>query len=245
VTASAGCLFFRGDALVVISRMPSSNSGRPLEDQTRVAFEYLSEIDPPFPGVADAVIGFGMFDLSLAVFCGSLFAQRRARRIIFTGGMGAGTADLGRPEAEAWRDALLEKYPCMPAEKLIVENQSTNTAENIAFTRTLLARDFPGLAFGSGLQTALIVASPSRLRRVALTLRHLEPGLEIIRCTPPTTLDRERSIYEAKQIDYVAHLAGELDRIVDYPSRGWIAAEQLPLHVATAHACLKRYSRRP
>lgn len=207
----------------------------------RAAFAYLAACDPLPAGPVDAIIGFGMFDLSLPVFCGELYAQGRVRRIVFTGGIGAGTGSLGQPEADAWRDALLRAYPDLPRERLITENRSTNTAENIDFTAALLARDFPEFSFGRGLRTALVVTSPSRLRRVKLTLQHLQPELRVTRCLPPATnFDREAALYANQGQDYIAHLAGELDRIVAYPARGWIAAEPLPPEITTAHATLAR-----
>ena len=204
-------------------------------------FAYLAATDPLPPAPADAILGFGMFDLSLPVFCGELYAQGRAPRIIFTGGIGAGTGDLGQPEADAWRDALFDAYPDFPHERLIIENRSTNTAENIAYTAALLERDHPTLVFGRSLQTALVVASPSRMRRVKLTLQHLQPALRVIRCLPrATSFDREHALYAAQGQDYFAHLVGELDRIVGYPTRGWIAAEPLPPAIAAAHTILTR-----
>lgn len=206
----------------------------------RIAFDYLAATDPWPAAPADAVIGFGTFDLALARFCGELHARGRARRIIFTGGIGAGTADLGQPEADAWAAELFRTSPGIPRNAVILENRSTNTAENIAFTAALLARDFPALAFGGGLRTALVVASPSRLRRVKLTLQHLQPSVAITRCRPAATFEIEAALYAAKGFDYSAHLRGELDRIVAYPARGWIALEPLPPAIAAARRTLHR-----
>lgn len=208
----------------------------------RAAFDYLSAVDSPSDKPADAVIGFGMFNVTLAGFCGDLYAQQRARRIVFTGGIGAGTLDLGMPEADAWRLELSRTHPTIPLDHVHTENRSTNTAENIAFTAALLARIGPEMTIGRGLRHALIVASPSRLRRVRLTLQHLLPGLGVTCCLPPgTTFERERALHESKGIDYLAHLRGELDRIVDYPARGWIAHEPLPAAIVEAHAALRAY----
>jgi uncharacterized SAM-binding protein YcdF (DUF218 family) len=206
----------------------------------REVFAYLSAVDPLPEDTVDAVIGFGMFDVSLASFCGELYNQRRVRRIVFTGGMGAGTADLGRPEAEAWRDELARTHPTIPSEHLVIENRSTNTAENIAYTVELLARSDPPLVIGGSLSEAFIVASPSRLRRVMLTLQQMHPALQIFRCLPPSiNFDEQFSRYESKGINYITHLAGELDRIADYPKRGWIAAEPFPERLIEARAILK------
>jgi len=206
----------------------------------REIFGYLSECDPRPNTMADAVLGFGMFDLTLAMYCGDLYAQQRARRIIFTGGVGAGTADLGEPEADAWSAALFRAYPTLPPADVIVENRSTNTKENIAFTAALLARDLPELAFGRGIRTALIVSSPSRLRRVKLTMQLLQPHVRVTRQLPRTDFDHERALYESKHLDFIEHLAGELDRIIAYPARGWTVTETLPPAIANAHATLRQ-----
>lgn len=200
----------------------------------RTLFSYLSVTDPPPAEPCDALIGFGTFDLTLAAFCGELHRRGLARHILLTGGIGAGTADLGRPEADAWRDEILRTHPAVASHAIITENRSTNTSENIEFTSALLAHDRPELAFGRGIQTALIVASPSRLRRVKLTLEKRLPNLRVWRLLPAADFDREFALHESKGIPYLPHLAGEIDRIRDYPTRGWIAAEPLPPEVRTA-----------
>lgn len=205
----------------------------------RQALAYLAATDPLPATPCDAIMGFGVFDLRLPVFCGTLHLRGAAPKIIFSGGVGAGTGNLGAAEADAWHAALRRAHPAIAETDVIRENRSTNTAENIAFTAALLARDHPGLTFGGGLRRIIIVASPSRLRRVGLTLRQTQPSLEISRQLPAFSLEGEWAIYGLQGIDYVAHLAGELDRIVSYPSRGWIAQEPLPPEIAAAHAVLR------
>ena len=76
-----------------------------LADAERI-FAFLAATDALPVAPADAIIGFGTFDLSLARFCGDLHGRGCAPTIIFSGGIGAGTADLGQPEADAWRAEL-------------------------------------------------------------------------------------------------------------------------------------------
>lgn len=216
--------------------MPASSAAR--DAAARLAFAYLAETDPLPATPVDAIIGFGMFDLELPVFCGELFRRGLARHVIFTGGIGAGTGSLGQPEADAWAAALFRADPSFPRDRLILENRSTNTAENIAFTTALLAQTHPALAFGIGLRTALIVASPSRLRRVRLTMWQHHPAVAVTRCLPPSDFAREESLYAAQGQDYADHLAGELDRIVAYAERGWIAPEPLPPALGAARPTL-------
>ena len=96
-------------------------------------FEYLYVFSEALPH-SDAVIGFGHFDLKIPRHCGKLYINGHARRIIFTGGIGSGTADLGRAEAVAFREELRRRYPSISAEAVIVEDMSTNTSENVQFT---------------------------------------------------------------------------------------------------------------
>ncbi len=216
----------------------------PLDPETRAAAEaalaYLAATDPAPATPVDAIIGFGVFDLRLPSFCGDLFRAGTAPRLIFTGGIGAGTGQLGQPEADAWRDTLRRTHPEINDTAVILENRSTNTAENIAFTAALLAREHPALAFGAGVRTAIIVTSPSRLRRVRLTLRHVQPDLHVTGLLPPHTLASEAQLYSDNGFNYLDHLRGELDRIVEYPARGWIAAEPLPPEITAVRAKLRR-----
>lgn len=210
-----------------------------LDDAVRTAFVYLSEVDVLDAEPYDAVIGFGMFDLTLPRFCGDLYTCGQARRIIFTGGIGAGTGDLGAPEADVWRRTLAASHPSIGDDAVIVENQSTNTGENVAFTAALLERVRPELTFGRGIRRAVVVASPTRLRRVGLTMRRQQPDVRITRQLPPVTVEADAALYAAQGLDYRQHLSGELDRIVRYPARGWIVDEPLPTGVAAAHARLR------
>ena len=210
-----------------------------LDTAIRTVFAYLSETDPLEAEPYDAVIGFGMFDLSLPRFCGDLYTSGAARRVIFTGGIGAGTGDLGGPEADVWRATLARSHPAIDAERVIVENRSTNTGENVSFTAEVLRTMYPDLAFGTGLRRVLVVASPTRLRRVGLTLRCQQPAVSVTRQLPPAALEADAALYAGQGINYRRHLAGELDRIVGYSIRGWILQEPLPPAVESAHRMLR------
>lgn len=205
----------------------------------RRLFAYLSECDPLPRGACDAIIGFGVFDLALARHCGDLFRQGRGRHIIFTGGIGAGTGNLGRPEAVAWREELRRSHPDIAEDAVILEDESTNTGENIAFTAQLLRQRHPELRFGEGIRSAVLVASPSRMRRVWLSMRRQQPHVQVFRHAPSPHFERELALYAEHRVGYAGHLVGEVDRILDYGTRGWIEAEPLPAAIAAAHLRLK------
>ena len=74
-------------------------------DAAQVLFDYLYLRSPEI-GSADAVIGFGHFDLKIPRRCLALHRSGLAPLIVFSGGMGAGTADLGQAEARAFLDEI-------------------------------------------------------------------------------------------------------------------------------------------
>ena len=80
-------------------------------DSCRVVFNWLSLREAAPDCACDAVIGFGHFDLNIPRHCAELRTRGAARTMIFTGGIGAGTADLGRPEADAFKAVLDREYP--------------------------------------------------------------------------------------------------------------------------------------
>jgi hypothetical protein len=211
-------------------------------DCARQVFDYLAARDALPVQTCDAVLGFGVFDLKLPRFCGELYVSGHARRIIFTGGVGAGSADLGMPEADAWSAALLQAYPQIPRDHIILENRSTNTGENVSFTTELLAQKHPHLLFGRGIQSVIAVAAPARLRRVRLTLQRVHPTLRVSGQHHGPSYEAEHALYAGKGLDLIAQLVGELDRIVDYAARGWILPEAFPPSIVAAHQVLKRAS---
>ncbi len=171
---------------------------------------------------ADLIMGFGHFDLRIPETCAALYHAGHATRILFTGGIGAGTGDLGGPEAEAFRAVALDHG--VPAEHIAIEPNSTNTAENMAFSLDVMAKMDPPLTPRS----VLLVANPYRQRRVWLTARKYLPHAALHNAPPLTTLDREVAVFIAQGEDLQDLLLGEIDRLVRYGAAGWIVDEPLP-----------------
>jgi hypothetical protein len=191
----------------------------------RTAFEYL-RIGDRAHAVADLAIGFGHFDLGIARKCADIYRGGRAGLVMFTGGRGSGTADITGPEADHFRAELRRYAPGIPRGVVMLERESTNTAENISFSLDVLRM---AGKFQAGVpESAILVASPYRERRVLLTARKMMPGTTLY-CSPPeSSYERECDLFAAKGQNLDLLVAGELERIVQYQTKGWIAAEPLP-----------------
>ncbi len=101
----------------------------------QVLWDYLSlhqEVEK-----ADVIVGFGCYDDNVARRAAELYVHGYAPKIVFTGGLGRNTTGLFT-ETEAEKFAKVAISRGIPAEDILLENKSTNTKENIHFTRALL-----------------------------------------------------------------------------------------------------------
>lgn len=202
-------------------------------------FGYLCMRDEVFPK-ADLVMGFGHFDLRIPQWCGALYENGLGGRVLFTGGIGAGTADLPDAEAVVFAQVLAETYPGIPAAHVYVESASTNTGENIRLGGEVLRRADPGFCFESGIGRVIAVASPYRQRRVYRTMQRLYPSIQVWNSPPETSFEEELRLFASKGQDLVALLLGEFERVISYPAKGFMAAESIPPDIMDAYAQAKR-----
>ena len=200
-------------------------------------FRYLAISDAPQR--ADMIIGFGHFDMEIPRQCGRLYQADYARRILLTGGVGAGTADLKQPEGLAFRDALRACFPGIPDAHVMVESESANTGENVAFSAALLRGADPSFCFEHGIKSVLAVASPYRQRRVMLTINRLYPRIRVINCPPESSFEQQRALFADKGQNLTALLVGEAERLARYAQLGYIRSAPLPPSIAEAVRALK------
>jgi hypothetical protein len=211
-------------------RQGAQNPGGFMKPELTKLFDYLC-LQDKVPARADLVIGFGHFDPAIPERCAQLYQQLNARAILFTGGIGAGTADLNQAEADYFHNTCHAAHPDIPAKNIFVENRSTNTSENILFSIALLKTQSPDWHFESGIQRAALVATPYRQRRVYLTFKKLLPHIELFNLPPERTLEANRKLFANKGEHLDDLLVPELDRILTYPDKGWIVREPVPADI--------------
>ncbi|MDX2191317.1 MAG: YdcF family protein [Bacteroidota bacterium] len=185
--------------------------------------------------LADVIIGFGHFDPKIPQTCAELFQKGFATYIIFTGGVGAGSTGISQPEALFFKDKLLQKIPGFPIEKLILETDSTNTGENIRNTKEVLNNIKPPLSFGKDFKKVILVANAYRQLRVCYTFKMYYPDIQIINYPPQTSYNQEKQLFESVNESLDDHINGELLRIQTYPSKGFMAACEIPLELISSN----------
>ena len=98
---------------------------------------------------ADAIFVLGSHDTRVAERAAELYFEGWALMIIFSGGLGNFTKDMWT-EPEADKFAAIAMKLGVPADKILIENRSGNTGENIVFTQKLLKEKHLGIAHFAG-----------------------------------------------------------------------------------------------
>lgn len=185
---------------------------------------------------ADAILVLCSHDERVAERAAQLFHEGRAPLVIFSGGQGSITRTLwDEPEAE--RFARIAVNLGVPRESILIETQSTNTGENIVFTKWLLAER------SLNLQTFIVVQKPYMERRAYATFRKLWPEKEVVVTSPQVSFREYVAHYANRALslaDVVGIMVGDLQRIRVYPDRGYQIAQDIPAEVWSAYEELVR-----
>jgi len=162
-------------------------------------------------------------DVRVAEHAARLFLDGYAPYIIFSGGVGELTNGMfSRSEAESF--ALVAVDMGVPDDCILIEPQSTNTGENVLFTRALLEEK------GLDPQQFILVQKPFMERRTYATFMQQWPGKQITVSSPPISFDE----YPNEQLTYsdvINVMVGDLQRIRDYPAQGYSISQDIPIDV--------------
>ena len=185
---------------------------------------------------ADAILVLCSHDERVAERGAQLFLDGWAPLLIFSGGHGAITRTLwSEPEAE--RFARIAESLNVPRESILVEPHSTNTGENIEYTKRLLVER------GLNPEKFILVQKPYMERRSYATFRKLWPNKEVIVTSPQVSFRDYLDNYANGNIstaDVVSIMVGDLHRIKLYPARGFQIEQEIPAEVWGAFERLVR-----
>jgi uncharacterized SAM-binding protein YcdF (DUF218 family) len=173
---------------------------------------------------ADAILVLCSHDEKVAERGAQLFLEGWAPLLIFSGGQGAITKTLwAEPEAE--RFARIAVGLNVPPESILVEGASTNTGENVLFTKRLLAER------GLDPQKFIVVQKPYMERRAFATFRRIWPEKELVVTSPQASFREYLAEYTNRSLsaaDVVGIMVGDLQRIKLYPALGFQVAQEIP-----------------
>lgn len=169
---------------------------------------------------ADLILALGSNDLRVAEHAAHLYLQGWAPRLMFSGNVGALTrGKFAKSEAETFAGIAVAKG--IPPEMILLEPESTNTGENIANSRRVLA------SLGLNPEKLILVQKPYMERRAYATFMNFWPGKHIIVSTPPIPFAEYPTPDLPKDL-VINVMVGDLQRIREYPAKGFQIPQEIP-----------------
>ncbi len=176
---------------------------------------------------SDCILALGSHDLRVAHRTAELYLEGWAPLLVMSGGLGNFTKEIWDvSEADQFAEIAIKKG--VPAENILIENQSTNTGENILFTQQLLQRK------GLSPQSFIVVQKPYMERRSYATFKKHWPEKKLIVTSPQISF----TTYPTSAIPMekvINIMMGDLQRIKVYPAKGFQIYQEIPLKVWSAY----------
>jgi uncharacterized SAM-binding protein YcdF (DUF218 family) len=119
------------------------------------------------------------------------------------------------PEAHIFKERALANG--IAAERIVLEDRSTNFGENIAFVRALLPQ----------LRRVIFITKPNAILRVALTVPVQWPGVTAFVDAPAWKFPEDVSNIIGV-FGVIHEMVGDVDRIQQYPARGFQVPHPVP-----------------
>jgi len=175
---------------------------------------------------SDCIIALGSHDTRVAERAAEVFLEGWAPLLVCSGHLGALTGGTWtRSEAAVFADVAAARG--VPRDRILLEDRSTNTGENVTFSRRLLAER------GLEPRTAIAVQKPYMERRTLATFQARWPELDV-RVTSPQLGFDDYPAGDIRKDDVIHIMVGDLQRLVVYGRKGWSAPQEVPPEVLEA-----------
>lgn len=176
----------------------------------------------------DAIIALGSNALRVVERAAELYRRGYGAYVICAGGSGR-TSVFDRPEAHIFAE-LVEKSG-VPPDRILVEDTSRHSGENIQFVRRMLEEQ------GLPLTSFVLVQKPYMERRAYATFAQVWPEGKCVVTSPRVSFE-EYTKDEASTTRLAHLLVGNLQRIYEYSRNGFIVPQVVPPKVWDAYQLL-------
>ena len=186
------------------------------------------------PGKSDCIIGFGCYNEDVARRAAQLYHQGLAPLVLFTGGLGRNTSSMWT-ESEASRFARIAMDEGVPESSILIEDRSTNSGENLIFSKQLL------LEQGLEHPRVIGVQKPYMERRLFAAFPIYWPEAEVT----VTSWQQSYQQYIAglsrwgrTEEDTIHMIVGDFQRVLVYPELGFQIPQAVPDSAMEAYETL-------
>lgn len=176
------------------------------------------------PQRADCIIGFGCYNEDVARRAAQLYLAGYAPRLLFSGGLGRNTRAMWM-QSEAERFARIAIEEGVPEDEILLESKSTNSGENLLFSRKMLEDIVPLHP------RILAVHKPYMERRLFAAFPVYWPEAEV----QVTSWQQSFEEYAAgvhrwnrTEEDTIHMIVGDFQRLDIYAQRGYQIPQSIP-----------------
>lgn len=180
---------------------------------------------------SDLVVVLGSHDESVAKKGAELIIKGFAPFILFSGGLGKITKEIWNiTEAEKFAQIAIDMG--ISKENIIIEKDSSNTGENVIFTRNLVEK------LEIKCHRIIAVHKPYMERRTFATFKNFWPDVELLVTSPGLSMKEyldNYPIWGISKNDILGIMLGDLKRIMIYPQKGFQIPQEVPHYVMKAY----------
>jgi uncharacterized SAM-binding protein YcdF (DUF218 family) len=167
---------------------------------------------------ADVIFILGSNDLRVADRAVEIFKEGWGPFIVCSGGNGKASS-FNRPEAEMFAERASALG--VPDNKIILEPNSTNTGENVLFTKKLLQDK------GFIPKKIIAIQKPHMERRTFATIKKQWSEVEVVVTSPQISYEEYSPNLDFKN-RFINTMVGDLLRIEEYPKLGFQIPQEIP-----------------
>ena len=194
-----------------------------------VIWDYMN-IDNHNPPKSDLILCLGSIDTLPAERAAELYNEGKSDLLLFTGKGGRNSEYFRSNKTEARMLADVAMKNDVPESAILLEENSTNTGENVRFSHQMLLDNMVSL------DSMIVTHMPSSLRRDYLTLRKQwpEPQTNFFMSSPRVGfIDYHKRGYQGRMTidDIINDMLGDLQRIKTGADRGFAIPEEIPGHI--------------
>ncbi len=171
---------------------------------------------------ADLIFVLGSNDLRVADRAVEIYNQGLSNLIVCSGGNGK-NSNFTEPEAKLFSERIIEKG--VPKEKILLEPNSTNTGENVLFTKKLLEDN------NIKVNKIIEIQKPYMERRTFATLSKQWPEVELSVTSPLLSFEEYYYGDLVFKERFINVMVGDLIRIKEYPKLGFQIEQEIPEEV--------------
>ncbi|MGR5119079.1 YdcF family protein [Vibrio astriarenae] len=185
------------------------------------------------PRVSDCIVVFCSNDTRVAQIAATLYHQEIAPKILFSGGLGRFTQDhFDHPEADIFAD--IAKSLGVPSGDILIENASTNSGENVAFSAQLLQSKMPSAT------RFTLVQKPFMERRAYATFEKQWPApyqaLHVVSQGGSFLDYLDSDVFTSSFV--INAVLEDFERVKAYPTLGFLTEQVIPDNVNLAYQTL-------